>query len=78
MCRNLDRLVAWASHPDQSACHKHLTDYYPLKNKIETYAYCPENSPYRAKSEAYFAKWSHKDKYAELTYEDVQAMEAQT
>ncbi|KAF2637581.1 hypothetical protein P280DRAFT_109352 [Massarina eburnea CBS 473.64] len=61
-CRDWSKLTAWATRPDQHACHK-FDDYREATNTLELFAYCPEGSPYGTVMEAYFAYHGHKDPY---------------
>ncbi|KAF2475867.1 uncharacterized protein BDR25DRAFT_339835 [Lindgomyces ingoldianus] len=61
-CRNWDKMIAWASSPDQNACHQ-FDDYREASNTLELFAFCPEHSPYRPIMEAYFDYHGHKDAY---------------
>lgn len=63
MCRDMDRLIAWTQDSERNACYRRLSDYKWPYHKIERYAFCPEDSPYRPVAEAYFAKWGHHDPF---------------
>ncbi|KAJ5733452.1 hypothetical protein N7493_002238, partial [Penicillium malachiteum] len=34
-CKNLEKLFAWAKHPDRDACYKRLSEFDPPSNTIE-------------------------------------------
>lgn len=70
MCRNLDDLIKWTREPERHACYHRFTDYSSVKNKIEMYGYCPEDSPYYPLQQAYFAKWGHHDPFGREDMED--------
>lgn len=61
-CRDWNRLTAWATRPDQHACHS-FDDYREATNTLELFGHCPEDSPYRPIMEAYFEYHGHKDPY---------------
>lgn len=54
-CRSWDKLRAWATTPDLDACHR-FDDYGEATNKMELFAFCPHNSPYRQAMSSYFEK----------------------
>ena len=70
MCRNFDDLIKWTREPERHACYHRFTDYSSVKNKIEMYSYCPEDSPYYPLQQAYFAKWGHHDPFGRDDMED--------
>ncbi|KAJ5088031.1 hypothetical protein N7456_011647 [Penicillium angulare] len=45
-CKNLDKLFAWAKHPDRDACYRRLSEFDPPSNSIERYAFCEPDSQY--------------------------------
>ncbi|KAH6857238.1 hypothetical protein BKA58DRAFT_325394 [Alternaria rosae] len=61
-CRDWDKLIAWATRPDQHACYE-FDDYHEATNTLENFAFCPPGSPYREFQEAYFQYRGHKDAY---------------
>ena len=61
-CRDWSKLRAWASRPDQHACHR-FDDYREATNTLELFAHCPDDSPYRPVVEAYFGIHGHRDPY---------------
>jgi hypothetical protein len=61
-CRDWDKLLAWATRPDQHACYE-FDDYREATNTLELFAFCPPNSPYREFQQAYFEYHGHKDAY---------------
>ncbi|KAI4614642.1 uncharacterized protein J4E87_009442 [Alternaria ethzedia] len=61
-CRDWDKLIAWATRPDQHACYE-FDDYREATNTLENFAFCPPGSPYREFQEAYFQYHGHKDAY---------------
>lgn len=65
-CRDWNKLTAWATRPDQHACHK-FDDYREATNTLELFAHCPEDSPYRATMKAYFEYHGHKDPYEQMS-----------
>lgn len=67
-CRSWDKMKAWATRPDQHACHR-FDDYREATNTLELFAFCPHDSPYRATANAYFQLHGHKDPYEEKTKE---------
>jgi len=59
-CRNYDALVQWTREPERFPCYNRTVDTgLSLENRIEAYAYCPEDSPFYSTQQAYFAKWGH-------------------
>lgn len=71
-CRDWNKLVAWATRPDQHACYK-FDDYREATNTLELFAFCPQDSPYLPFVKAYFEYHGHKDIY-EPTVEDPAAI----
>ncbi|CBX90688.1 hypothetical protein LEMA_P057220.1 [Plenodomus lingam JN3] len=61
-CRDWDKLLAWATRPDQHACYN-FDDYRESTNTLELFGFCPQNSPYQAFQQAYFEMHGHKDTY---------------
>ncbi|KAF1976185.1 hypothetical protein BU23DRAFT_42659 [Bimuria novae-zelandiae CBS 107.79] len=61
-CRDWEKLRAWATRPDQHACHQ-FDDYREATNTLELFGHCPDGSPYRPVMKAYFAYHGHKDPY---------------
>jgi hypothetical protein len=61
-CRDWDKLISWATRPDQHACYE-FDDYREATNTLENFAFCPPESPYRKFQEAYFQYHGHKDAY---------------
>ena len=61
-CRDWNKLIAWATRPDQHACYD-FDDYRESTNTLELFAFCPRDSPYRSFQEAYFEYHGHKDPY---------------
>ncbi|KAF2443202.1 hypothetical protein P171DRAFT_57618 [Karstenula rhodostoma CBS 690.94] len=61
-CRDWNKLTAWATRPDQQACHD-FDDYREATNTLEVFGHCPQDSPYRPVMEAYFEYHGHKDPY---------------
>ena len=61
MCRDWNKLVEWSQAPGQNACYRQIGDYRSAIIGIERHAFCPEDSPYRNISEAYFEKNGHRD-----------------
>ena len=59
-CRDWDALIAWTQAPERHACHRLIDDYNTDDHALERFAFCPEWSPYRDVSRAYFEKWGHK------------------
>ncbi|KAJ5196616.1 hypothetical protein N7449_007095 [Penicillium cf. viridicatum] len=43
-CKNFDKLVAWAKHPDRDACYKRGNDYQPPLHSIDRYDLRPPGS----------------------------------
>ena len=44
MCKDYNKLVEWAYMSERHACHQSLSDYKPIVNSIERYAFCEEGS----------------------------------
>ena len=61
-CRDWNKLMDWATRPDQHACHE-FDDYREATNTLELFAHCPKDSPYRPVMEAYFEYHGHKEAY---------------
>jgi len=61
-CRDWDKLILWATRPDQHACHS-FDDYREATNTLELFAFCPDDSPYLPVMKAYFEYHGHKDAY---------------
>ncbi|PSN69515.1 hypothetical protein BS50DRAFT_550406 [Corynespora cassiicola Philippines] len=61
-CRDWNKLVAWATHPDRNACHC-FDDYREATNTLELFAFCPDNSPYRDVMQKCFNYHGHKNAY---------------
>ena len=53
-CKNFDKLVAWAKHPDRDACYKRGNDYEPPLHSIDRYAFCPPSSEHFPIMSQYF------------------------
>lgn len=68
-CRDWEKLVAWATRPDQHACYK-FDDYREATNTLELFAFCPPNSPYRDFQQAYFEFHGHEDPYERMDGEE--------
>ncbi|MCJ1314644.1 hypothetical protein MMC25_008326 [Agyrium rufum] len=64
MCKSWDKLIEWTQAPDRNACYRRLTDYVPIRHKLERFAFCPKDSPSYPVMSAYFDKWGHKDPFA--------------
>jgi hypothetical protein len=61
-CRVWDKLISWATRPDQHACYE-FDDYREATNALENFAFCPPGSPYQEFQKAYFQYHGHKDAY---------------
>ncbi|KAF2197264.1 hypothetical protein GQ43DRAFT_216034 [Delitschia confertaspora ATCC 74209] len=62
LCRDWDKMVAWATRPDNHACHK-FDDYREAINTLELFAFCPHDSPYYSTMKSYFEIHGHKQMY---------------
>ncbi|KAF2188670.1 hypothetical protein K469DRAFT_565699, partial [Zopfia rhizophila CBS 207.26] len=69
-CRDWNKMAAWATRPDQNACHR-FDDYREATNTLELFAFCPEGSPYYSIMKSYFEYHGHKDPYAMDDKEDL-------
>lgn len=65
MCRNWDSLIQWSLSLERNACYRRESDIKVAKNKIEMFAFCPEDSEYYPLQQAYFEKWGHKPMYGD-------------
>ena len=60
-CKNFDHLIQWAREPERHSCYHVISDYHTVYHPIEWYAFCPKDSPWREKQEAYFERHGHQD-----------------
>jgi hypothetical protein len=58
-CRSWDKLVEWATLPENTACYKQDDKKRDDRPSLESWAHCPQNSPYFETMNAYFKKWGH-------------------
>lgn len=64
MCRDYTKLVEWAYAPERHACHRSLSDYKPIVNSIERYAFCKSDSQNDDVARQWFAEHGHVDPWA--------------
>ena len=63
MCRDYEKMVAWAQAPERNACHRSLDEYRQIKHPIERYAFCEEDSQYYEVMKGYFEEHGHVNPY---------------
>ena len=63
LCRSWNKLTEWTKEPERQACYHRITDFGGVVNKLERYAFCPEDSQYFPVQQAYFDKWGHRDPF---------------
>jgi hypothetical protein len=64
-CRNISKVVEWALATERNACFRDDGRTRHIVNKIDRYAYCPEDSPYYAVMTEYFDKHGHRNPYGD-------------
>ncbi|KAF7946161.1 hypothetical protein EAE96_009164 [Botrytis aclada] len=66
MCRNFDQLIQWTKEPERHACYHRWSDYKGrVKNRMEMFAFCEEESQYYGKMTQYFDKFGHKPPFGD-------------
>lgn len=57
-CRDFQQLIRWTQEPQRFPCYNRFIDLN-LEDRIEAYAFCPEDSPFYHTQQEYFARWGH-------------------
>jgi hypothetical protein len=60
-CRDWNKLVAWSQDPQRHSCYHIFEDDRHVVNTLESYAFCPEDSPHYQTMKAYFERHGHKN-----------------
>jgi hypothetical protein len=64
-CRDLSKVIEWATAPERGACYQAGNDFRPVLHNLERHSHCPVDSPYYPVVEEYYQKHKHQNPWGD-------------